>query len=162
MLLAGSRVAIFGYGACGRAIALRAHGLGATTIVCEVDPIRALEARMDGHVVVPGIEAAAEADVVITATGAIDVVGVSTSPALRDGAILANAGHFDVEIDVPGLAGVASARRTVRPLVDEYDLGDRTVVLVAGGRVINLAALTATLRASWTCCSPARPLRPRG
>lgn len=140
VLLAGSRVAIYGYGACGRAIALRAHGLGATTIVCEVDPIRALEARMDGHVVVPGIEAAAEADVVVTATGAIDVIGPAHFAALRDGAILANAGHFDVEIDVAGLAEAATAHRTVRPLVDEFDLGDRTVVLVAGGRVINLAA----------------------
>jgi len=140
VLLAGSRVAIFGYGACGRAIALRAHGLGATTTVCEVDPIRALEARMDGHSVVPGLEAAAQADVIITATGAINVLGPAHFALLRDGAILANAGHFDVEIDLAGLAGAATARRTVRPLVDEYDLGDRTVVLVAGGRVINLAA----------------------
>jgi adenosylhomocysteinase len=140
VLLAGSRVAIFGYGACGRAIALRAHGLGATTIVCEVDPIRALEARMDGHIVVPGLEAAAEADVIVTATGAIEVIGPAHFAVLKDGAILANAGHFDVEIDVAGLGGLAAARRTVRPLVDEFDLDGRTVALVAGGRVINLAA----------------------
>ncbi|MEN0015506.1 MAG: adenosylhomocysteinase [Solirubrobacteraceae bacterium] len=140
ILLAGSRVAIFGYGACGRGIALRAHGLGATTTVCEVDPIRALEARMDGHDVVPGLEAAAKADVIITATGAIDVLGPEHFAVLRDGAVLANAGHFDVEIDVRALAASASARRTVRPLVEEFDVGDRSVVLVAGGRVINLAA----------------------
>ena len=140
MLLAGSRVAIFGYGACGRGIALRAHGLGATTTVCEVDPIRALEARMDGHDVVPGLEAAAKADIVITATGAIDVLGPEHFAVLRDGAVLANAGHFDVEIDVAALAAAASARRTVRPLVEEFDLGARSVVLLAGGRVINLAA----------------------
>jgi adenosylhomocysteinase len=140
MLLAGSRVAVFGYGACGRGIALRAHGLGATTIVCEVDPVRALEARMDGHDVVPGLEAAAKADVVITATGAIDVLGPEHFAVLRDGAVLANAGHFDVEIDLAGLANAADDRRTVRPLVEEFELGDRTVILVAGGRVINLAA----------------------
>ncbi|MEH3054270.1 MAG: adenosylhomocysteinase [Patulibacter minatonensis] len=140
VLVAGSRVAVFGYGACGRAIALRAHGLGATTIVCEVDPIRALEARMDGHVVVPGVEAAAEADVIITATGAIDVLGPAHFAVLRDGAILANAGHFDVEIDLAGLSELASERRPVRPLVEEFDVGDRTILLVAGGRVINLAA----------------------
>ncbi|MFT4034094.1 MAG: adenosylhomocysteinase [Patulibacter sp.] len=140
VLLAGSRVAVFGYGACGRAIALRAHGLGATTIVCEVDPIRALEARMDGHIVVPGIEAAEDSDVIITATGAIDVLSREHFAVLRDGAILANAGHFNVEIDVAALTQAADARRTVRPLVDEYDLAGRTVVLVAGGRVINLAA----------------------
>ncbi len=80
---------------------------------------------------VPGIEAAADADVVITATGAIEVLGTAHFEVLRDGAILANAGHFDVEIDVAGLAAVASARRTVRPLVDEYDVAGRTVVLVA-------------------------------
>lgn len=140
ILLAGSRVAVFGYGACGRGIALRAHGLGATTTVCEVDPIRALEARMDGHDVVPGLEAAAKADVIITATGAIDVLGPEHFAVLRDGAVLANAGHFDVEIDVRALGQSASARRTVRPLVEEFDLGDRSVVLLAGGRVINLAA----------------------
>lgn len=140
LLLAGSRVAVFGYGACGRGIALRAQGLGATTIVCEVDPVRALEARMDGHDVMPGLEAAARADVVITATGAIDVLGADHFDALRDGVILANAGHFDVEIDTAALAAAATARRTIRPLVEEFDLGGRSVVLLAGGRVINLAA----------------------
>ena len=140
LLLAGSRVAVFGYGACGRGIALRAQGLGATTIVCEVDPVRALEARMDGHDVMPGLHAAARADVVITATGAIDVLGAAHFDVLRDGAILANAGHFDVEIDTAALAGAAGDRRTVRPLVEEFDLGGRSVVLLAGGRVINLAA----------------------
>lgn len=140
LLLAGSRVAIFGYGACGRSIALRARGLGATTMVCEVDPIRALEARMDGHEVMPGLEAVALADAIITATGAISVIGPDHIEALRDGAILANAGHFDVEIDVESLAAAARGRQTVRPLVDEYDLGERSVVLLAEGRVINLAA----------------------
>ena len=140
VLIAGSRVAVFGYGACGRGIALRARGLGATTIVCEVDPIRALEARMDGHDVLTGIEAAARADVIITATGAIDVLRAEHLDALRDGVILANAGHFDVEIDVAALAAAAARRRTVRPLVEEFDLGGRSVVLLAGGRVVNLAA----------------------
>lgn len=140
LLLAGSRVAVFGYGACGRGIALRAQGLGATTIVCEVDPVRALEARMDGHDVMPGLHAVARADVVITATGAIDVLGAAHFDALRDGAIIANAGHFDVEIDTAALAAAASERRTVRPLVEEFDLGGRSIVLLAGGRVINLAA----------------------
>ncbi len=140
LLLAGSRVAVFGYGACGRGIALRAQGLGATTIVCEVDPVRALEARMDGHDVMPGLHAVARADVVITATGAIDVLGTAHFDALRDGAILANAGHFDVEIDTAALAAAATERRTVRPLVEEFDLGGRSIVLLAGGRVINLAA----------------------
>lgn len=140
LLLAGSRVAVFGYGACGRGIALRAQGLGATTIVCEVDPVRALEARMDGHDVMPGLEAVSRADVVITATGAIDVLGDAHFEVLRDGAILANAGHFDVEIDTAALAAAASARRTIRPLVEEFDLGGRSIVLLADGRVINLAA----------------------
>lgn len=140
LLLAGSRVAVFGYGACGRGIALRAQGLGATTIVCEVDPVRALEARMDGHDVMPGLDAVSRADVVITATGAIDVLSEAHFDALRDGAILANAGHFDVEIDTAALARAASAQRTIRPLVEEYDLGGRSIVLVAEGRVINLAA----------------------
>lgn len=140
-LLAGSRVVVVGYGACGRGIALRARGLGATTIVCEVDPIRALEARMDGHEVLPSVEAAARADVIITATGAIDVVGAEHFGVLRDGVILANAGHFDVEIDVAALAAVSAQRRLVRPLVEEFDLGDgRSVSLLAGGRVVNLAA----------------------
>jgi adenosylhomocysteinase len=139
-LLAGRSVAIFGYGACGRGIALRAGGLGATTIVCEVDPIRALEARMDGHTVLPGLEAVAQADVIITATGAIDVVGAAHLAELRDGAVLANAGHFDVEIDVAALSAAASEQRTVRPHVEEFVLGDRRIVLLAGGHVLNLAA----------------------
>ena len=141
VLLAGRRVVVVGYGAIGQGVALRARGLGAGVIVCELDPVRALAARMEGFDVMPSVEAAAHADVVVTATGAEAVVGHAHFERLRDGAILCNAGHFDVEIDLAELRDAADGPpRPVRPLVEEYRLGGRRIALLGGGHVINLVA----------------------
>jgi adenosylhomocysteinase len=142
VLLAGRTVVVAGFGPCGQGVAGRASGLGAQVIVTEVDPVRALEAVLSGYQVLPMREAAAAADVIITVTGSRDVVAAGHLAALRDGAILANAGHFDAEIDVQALAGAAvKVTRDVRPHADEYTLDDgRRVVLLAEGRVVNLVA----------------------
>ena len=141
VLLAGRTVVVLGFGGCGRGIALRARGLGAQVVVCEVDPAAALEAALEGYRVMPALEAAAEGDVFVTATGTRDVLTRAHFAAMRDGAILANAGHFDVEIDKAGLAELTESTREVRPLVAEHALvtGAR-VHLLAEGRVVNLAA----------------------
>ena len=140
LLLAGRTVVVLGYGATGRGIAQRAHGLGASVIVCEVDPSRALEARMEGFAVMPALEAAVRGDVFVTVTGGRDVLRAEHFERMKDGAVLANAGHFDVEIDLGALRGAARSVRQVRPLVEQYDVGGRRVNLLAGGRVVNLAA----------------------
>jgi adenosylhomocysteinase len=142
VLLAGRVVVIVGYGRVGRGIAARARGAGAIVVVCEVDPVRAVEARMDGHEVMPAGDAAARADVILTATGGRDAVAAEEIARLRDGAILANAGHFDVEIDLAALRAAATGPpRRVRPAVDQYELPDgRRVNLLAEGRVVNLGA----------------------
>jgi adenosylhomocysteinase len=142
VLLAGRVVVVAGFGPCGAGIAERAHGLGAQVVVTEVDPVRALAAALHGYRVLPMSEAVAVGEVFITATGSRDVIGAEHCAALRDGAILANAGHFDVEIDVRALAGAAvKITRDVRPHADEYLLaGGRRVVLLADGRVVNLVA----------------------
>jgi adenosylhomocysteinase len=141
MLLAGRVVVVFGYGWCGQGIALRAKGAGAHVVVCEVDPVRALEAKLEGYEVMPGVAAAAKGDVLITATGGREVVGQAHYEVLRDGAVLCNAGHFDVELDLPALRALAVERRRVRPHVEQHVLGDgRRVNLLAEGRVVNLAA----------------------
>ena len=141
-LLAGRAVVVAGFGPCGQGIAARAHGLGAQVIVTEVDPVRALDAVLRGYRVLPMREAAGVGEVIITATGSRDVVAAEHLAVLRDGAILANAGHFDAEIDVPALDGAAvKVTRDVRPHADEYTLPDgRRVVLLAEGRVVNLVA----------------------
>jgi len=141
-LLAGRVVVVAGYGASGRGIAEAARGLGAQVIVTEVDPVRALEAVLAGFRVLPMAEAAPEGELFITATGSRDVITGEHLPALRDGAILANAGHFDVEIDVRALAEAAvKVTRDVRPHTDEYLLADgRRLLLLAEGRVVNLVA----------------------
>ena len=141
-LLAGSTVVVAGYGWCGAGIADRARGLGASVVVTEVEPGRALAAVLEGHRVLPMTAAAAIADVVITATGNRDVLHRSHFDLLKDGVVLANAGHFDVEINVVGLAAAAvDVRRRVRPHVDEYVLaGGRRVLLLSEGRVVNLSA----------------------
>lgn len=141
-LLAGAVVVVAGYGWCGTGIAARARGLGASVVVTEVDPGRALEAVLDGHRVLPMAQAAAVADVVVTATGNRAVLTAEHLPVLRDGAVLANAGHFDVEVDVPALeAAAVEVHRRVRPHVDEYVLpGGRRVLLLAEGRLANLSA----------------------
>jgi len=141
LLLAGRVVVVFGFGWCGQWIALRAKGAGARVIVCEVDPVRALEARLEGYEVLPGVAAAAKADVLITATGNRDVVGRRHFAVMCDGAVLCNAGHFDVECDLAALRELACERRQVRPHVEQHLLADgRRINLLAEGRVVNLAA----------------------
>jgi adenosylhomocysteinase len=141
ILLAGRRVVIGGYGWCGRGLADRARGLGSHVIVLEVDPLRALQAVMDGFEVMPVAEAARVGDVFITATGDINVIRKEHMKDLKDGAILANTGHFNVELDIPGLAELADGVRDVRPFVQEYAMPDgRKIYLLAEGRLLNLAA----------------------
>jgi len=140
VLLAGATVVVVGYGWTGKGVAQRAHGLGAGVIVCEVDPVRALEARMEGFEVLPALTAAERGDIFITVTGATSVLRREHFEVMKDGAILANAGHFDVEIDLADLEAIADGRRDVRPLVEEFEVGGRRLNLLARGRVVNLAA----------------------
>ena len=141
-LLAGKTVVVAGFGASGRGVAEYARGFGAQVIVTEVDPVRALDASLRGFRVLPMAQAAPLGEVFVTATGSVDVINADHLVAMRDGAILANARHFDAEIDVRALAGLAVAvHRDVRPHADAYDLGDgRTLLLLAEGRVVNLVA----------------------
>ncbi|MEC9309838.1 MAG: adenosylhomocysteinase [Chloroflexota bacterium] len=141
ILWAGRKVVIGGYGWCGRGVASRARGLGAHVIVTEVNAIRALEAVMDGFVVMPAMEAAKEGEVFITVTGGLHTFGREHIQIMKDGAILANSGHFNVEIDIPSLEEMAASHREVRPYVEEYSMRDgRTIYLLGEGRLINLAA----------------------
>jgi adenosylhomocysteinase len=140
LLLAGQTLVVLGYGQTGRGIAQRARGAGAAVIVCEVDALAALEARMDGYEVMPALKAAERGDLFVTVTGSRSVLRREHFERMKDGAVLANAGHFDVEIDLDDLGALASDVREVRPLVDRYDLGDRALHLLARGRVVNLAA----------------------
>jgi adenosylhomocysteinase len=142
LLLAGRTLVLLGYGATGKGIAQRARGAGAHTIVCEVDPLRALEARMDGIEVMPALDAAERGDLFVTVTGSRGVLRGEHLARMKDGAVLANAGHFDVEIDLDALRELAAGGvRQVLPLVEQYDLGDgRRLNLLAQGRVVNLAA----------------------
>ncbi|HET7490018.1 MAG TPA: adenosylhomocysteinase [Acidimicrobiales bacterium] len=142
VLLAGRRVVVAGYGYCGKGVASRARGMGAQVYVTEIDPLRALEAVMDGFRVVTMEEAAPEGDIFITVTGNRDVLRPEHFARMRDGAILANSGHFDIEIDLIGLAAAAGdRRREVRPFVEEFLVdGDRRVLVVAEGRLVNLGA----------------------
>jgi adenosylhomocysteinase len=141
VLLAGQTVVIVGYGWAGLGIAERARGAGAAVIVCEVDPLRALEARMAGYEVMPALEAAARGDIFVTVTGSRRVLHGEHFELMKDGALLANAGHFDVEIDLDELRSLATGVQTVRPLVEQYRLADgRRLNLLAHGRVVNLAA----------------------
>ena len=142
LLLAGRTVVVFGYGWTGRGVALRARGAGASVVVCEVDPLRALEARMEGYEVMGSLAAAERGDVFVTVTGGRDVLRGEHFERMKDGAVLANAGHFDVEIKLDDLRALAvGGRREVLPLVEEHRLADgRRLNLLAQGRVVNLAA----------------------
>ena len=141
ILWAGREVVVCGYGWCGKGIARRAGGLGARVIVAEVDPIRALEAAMDGYQVMPLLEACPRGSIFITATGDINVIDKAHFLKMKDGAILANSGHFNVEINIPVLESLAKGKRRLRPYVDEYTLDDgRRIYLLGEGRLINLAA----------------------
>jgi adenosylhomocysteinase len=131
---------VLGYGSTGKGIALRADGLGASVVVCEVDPLRALEARMDGFEVLPALDAAERGDVFVTVTGGRGVLRREHFEQMKDGAVLANAGHFDVEIDLDDLRAAAESVREVRPLVEQYVVNGRRLNLLAAGRVVNLAA----------------------
>ena len=141
VLWAGKKVVVCGYGWCGHGIALRAKGLGSQVIVTEVEPVRALEAVMDGYQLMPIIEAARAGDIFITVTGDISVIDKAHLQGMKDGAIIANSGHFNVEINIPALESLARSKRQIRPLVDEYTLKDgRRLYLLAEGRLVNLAA----------------------
>jgi adenosylhomocysteinase len=140
ILLAGLKVVIAGYGWCGRGVAMRAKGLGADVIVTEIDPVKGIEAVMDGFRVMPMAEAVKEGDVFITVTGNKSVIRGEHFAAMKGGAVVCNSGHFNVEIDIPALEKLSSGKREVRPLVDEYLLkGDRKVYLLGEGRLVNLA-----------------------
>ncbi len=141
VLLAGRTVAVAGYGMCGRGLAARAHGLGARILVTEVDPLRALEAVMEGFQVMPMRDAAAEADIFVTVTGNTAVIRAEHFARMKDGAILANSGHFNVEIDLEALEAQSQSRRAVRPFVEEFVQKDgRRLYVLGEGRLINLAA----------------------
>jgi adenosylhomocysteinase len=142
VLLAGRTLVVVGYGWCGKGVAMRGRGLGANIIVCEVDPIRAIEAVMDGFRVMPMSEAAPQGDIFITVTGNRHVIDESHFAAMHDGAIVANSGHFDVELNLVALDQMSESREQLRPFVEEYKLkksGNRVIVL-GEGRLINLAA----------------------
>jgi adenosylhomocysteinase len=140
LLVAGSTFVVAGYGWCGRGFAMRVRGAGANVIVTEIDPLKALEAQMDGFRVAPMAEAAPVGDVFVTLTGNVEVVRLEHMRAMKDGAILANSGHFNVEIDLDGLKQAATAPARVREFVDEYKLDGKRLYVLADGRLINLAA----------------------
>jgi adenosylhomocysteinase len=141
LLMAGLNLVVAGYGWCGKGVAMRGRGMGANIIVCEVDPIRALEALMDGFRVMPIVEAASIGDVFITVTGNKHVLRREHFARMKDGAVVANSGHFNVELELPALEELSTNKRTVRELVDEYTFKDgRRVCVIGEGRLVNLAA----------------------
>jgi adenosylhomocysteinase len=141
LLLAGRVVVVAGYGWCSRGIAMRARGLGANVVVTEVDPLKALEAVMDGYRVMPMAEAARTGDIFITATGDVKVIDTHHIELMKDGAVLCNSGHFNVEINIPALEEAATEKRHPRRFVDQYVLADgRRINLLGEGRLVNLAA----------------------
>jgi adenosylhomocysteinase len=140
LLLAGLKIVIAGYGWCGRGVAMRAKGLGADVIVTEIDPVKGIEAVMDGFRVLPMADAAKEGDIFVTVTGNKNVIRAEHFEQMKSGAVVCNSGHFNVEIDIPALERLSSGKREVRPLVDEYQLKDgRRICLIGEGRLVNLA-----------------------
>jgi adenosylhomocysteinase len=141
ILLAGAKFVVAGYGWCGRGLAQRARGMGAEVIVTEIDPTKALEAVMDGYRVMSMPEAAKLGDLFVTVTGDKNVLAREHFEVMKDGAIVCNSGHFNVEIDIPALERMASSKRTTRPFVEEYSMKDgRKINLLGEGRLINLAS----------------------
>ena len=141
LLLAGSTFVVAGYGWCGRGVAMRARGLGANVIVTEIDPLKALEASMDGYRVMPMADAAPVGDIFCTLTGNVDVLRAEHFGAMKDGAVVCNSGHFNVEIDIPALEKLAGGKsREVREFVREYEVKGKKIFLLGDGRLINLAA----------------------
>jgi adenosylhomocysteinase len=140
LLLAGSTVVVAGYGWCGRGFAMRARGMGANVVVTEIDPLKALEAQMDGYRVAPMAEAARVGDIFVTLTGNVNVIRLEHMRAMKDGAVLANSGHFNVEIDLAALKHAATGPTAAREFVDEWRLDGKRIFVLADGRLINLAA----------------------
>jgi len=141
LLLAGKVFVVFGYGWCGRGIATRAMGMGSHVVVVEVDPLRALQATMDGFTVTTSMDAAARGDIFVTATGDAHVLRAEHFAVMKDRAVVCNSGHFDVEIDIPALEKMSASRRRVREFVEEFAMSDgRRVYLLAEGRLVNLSA----------------------
>ena len=141
ILISGSNFVVAGYGWCGKGLAMRAKGHGAQVIVTEVDPVKALEARMDGYMVMPMADAAKIGDVFITVTGDINVIRKEHMQKMKDGAIIGNSGHFDVEIDKQGLAKITKKKRTIRDSCEEHTIRNgRHIYILAQGRLVNLAA----------------------
>jgi adenosylhomocysteinase len=140
ILIAGKRAVVAGYGWCGRGLASRLSGLGANVIVTEIDPTRALEAVMDGYLVMPMAEAAKVADIIITVTGNVNVLNGDHFGLMKDGVVIANTGHFNDEIDIAALAKQASARRVLRDFVEEFTVEGKRINLLADGRLLNLSA----------------------
>ncbi len=140
MLLAGKRVAVAGYGWCGRGLASRLSGLGANVIVTEINPTRALEAVMDGYLAMPMEEAAKVADLIITVTGNLNVLDRRHFAVMKDGVVIANTGHFNDEINIPALESLASSRTLLRDFVEQFDVNGRKIYLLAEGRLLNLSA----------------------
>ncbi len=150
ILLAGKNFVVFGYGWCGRGIAMRAKGMGAKVVIVEVDPVRALEAAMDGYQVMKLAQAAKAGDIFVSATGDKHVIPLQAILKMKDGAILANSGHFDVEVDVAGLERIKKSKRRIRPSLDEYTLkSGKRIYLLAEGRLVNLAAADQALAAEF-------------
>jgi len=141
ILIAGKVLTVVGYGWCGKGIAMRARGAGANVIVTEIDPLHALEAVMDGFRVMPMLEAAAQSDFIVSATGDKSVIDTPHFEVMKDGCVLANSGHFNVEINIPALEAMATSKRQPRAFVDEYRLHDgRLIRLLGEGRLVNLTA----------------------
>ncbi|MDA8233222.1 MAG: adenosylhomocysteinase, partial [Clostridia bacterium] len=141
LIVAGKVVVVIGYGWCGKGVAMRAKGMGAKVVICEIDPIKAIEAHMDGFEVMSMDEAAAHGDAFITVTGCKDVIREKHYEKMKSGALLANAGHFDVEINKVELNKLAKAKKVVRKDIEEFTLADgRKIYLLAEGRLVNLAA----------------------
>lgn len=141
VMIAGKTFVVCGYGWCARGIAMRARGMGANVIVTEVNPLRALEAIMDGYRVMSLIEAAPQGDIFVTSTGNINVIDLHHIERMKSGAMMANAGHFNVEVNIPALEGLSKSKRRMRPDLDEYQLKDgRRLYLLGEGRLVNLAA----------------------
>ena len=141
LLLAGKTLVVVGYGWCGKGVSMRARGMGSQVVVTEVDPLRALEATMDGFRVLPIVEAAREGDIFVTVTGDVNVIDQPAFEVMKSGAVMANSGHFDNEINLTALAAMTEARRDLRPFVEEYTLTDgRKLIVLAEGRLVNLSA----------------------
>lgn len=141
ILIAGKTLVVVGYGWCGKGVSMRARGMGAQVVVTEVDPLRALEATMDGFRVLPIVEAAREGDIFVTVTGDVNVIDQPAFEVMKSGAVMANSGHFDNEINLTALEAMTEARRDLRPFVEEYALTDgRKLIVLAEGRLVNLSA----------------------